>query len=160
MLIVIAGERCTGKSALARAIMEKIHAEFFAGRDYVRLAPTEPEAVDKFQLLLAEKQHSEDYVIFLLTEPDLYNLVPPGSFVVMCRSRLETSKARFAKQMPDGELSPAIAAMLERQRGSFDRIPHSLTLDTDGADLSLLAVEVLEQCERAGKSESNGNRGG
>ena len=53
MLIVIAGERCTGKSALARAIMEKIHAEFFAGRDYVRLAPTEPEAVDKFQLLLA-----------------------------------------------------------------------------------------------------------
>ena len=55
MLIVIAGERCTGKSALAKAIMDKIHAEFFAGRDYVRLAPTEPEAVDRFQLLLAEK---------------------------------------------------------------------------------------------------------
>ena len=38
MLIVIAGERCTGKSALARAIMEKIHAEIFSGRDSVRLA--------------------------------------------------------------------------------------------------------------------------
>ena len=147
MLIVIAGERCTGKSALARAILDKIHAELFTGRDYVRLAPTEPEAVDKFQLLLAEKQRSEDYVIFLLTAPDLYNLVPPGSFVVMCRSRLETSKARFARQMPDGVLSPSIAAMLEHQRGSFDHIPHSLTLDTDGADLSLLAVEVLEQAE-------------
>ena len=147
MLIVIAGERCTGKSALARAILEKIHAELFTGRDYVRLAPTEPEAADKFQLLMSEKQHSEDYMIFLLTEPDLYNLVPPGSFVVMCRSRLETSKARFAMQMPDGELSPSIAAMLERQQGSFDHIPHSLTLDTDGADLSLLAVEVLEQAE-------------
>ena len=61
MLIVIAGERCTGKSALARAIMEKIHAEFFAGRDYVRLASTEPEAVNRFQLLLAEKQYAEDY---------------------------------------------------------------------------------------------------
>ena len=147
MLIVIAGERCTGKSALTRAILDKINAELFTGRDYVRLAPTEPEAVDKFQLRLAEAQHSEDYVIFLLTEPDLYFLVPPGSFVVMCRSRLETSKARFARQMPDGELSPSIAAMLERQRGSFDHIPHSLTLDTDGADLSLLAVEVLEQAE-------------
>lgn len=147
MLIVIAGERCTGKSSLAKAILAKIHAEFFAGRDYVRLAPTEPEAVDRFQLLLAEKQHSEDYVIYLLTEPDLFALVPPDSFVVLCRSRLETSKARFARQMPDGELSPAIAAMLERQRGCFDHIPHSLTLDTDGADLSLLAVEVLEQAE-------------
>ena len=82
MLIVIAGERCTGKSALAKAIMEKIHAEFFSGRDYVRLAPTEPEAVDRFQLLQAEKQRSEDDVIFLLTEPDLYNLVPPGSFAI------------------------------------------------------------------------------
>ncbi len=149
MLIVIAGERCTGKSALARAIMEKIHAEFFSGRDYIRLAPTEPEAVDCFQLLLAEKQTTEDYVIFILTEPGLFALVPPNSFVVMCRSRLETSKVRFARQMPDGVLSPSIAAMLERQRGSFDHIPHSLTLDTDGADLSLLAVEVLEQAETA-----------
>ncbi len=154
MLIIIAGERCTGKSDLAKAIMEKIHAEFFAGRDYVRLAPTEPEAVDRFQLLLAEKQHSEDYVIFLLTEPDLFALVPPGSFVVMCRSRLETSKARFARQMPDGDLSPVIASMLERQRGCFDHIPRSLTLDTDGADLSLLAVEVLEQAEALRKTEA------
>lgn len=149
MLIVIAGERCTGKSALARAITEKVHAELFSGRDYIRLAPTEPEAVDRFQLLLAERQYTEDFVIFVLTEPGLFALVPPNSFVVMCRSRLETSKARFARQMPDGVLSPSIAAMLERQRGSFDRIPHSLTLDTDGADLSLLAVEVLEQAEIA-----------
>ena len=149
MLIVIAGERCTGKSALARAIMDKIHAEFFSGRDYIRLAPTEPEAVDRFQLFLAEKQYTEDYVLFVLTEPGLFALVPPNSFVVMCRSRLETSKARFAHQMPDGVLSPSIAAMLERQRGSFDHIPHSLTLDTDGADLTLLAVEVLEQAEIA-----------
>lgn len=148
MLIVIAGERCTGKSALTRAILEKIHAELFTGRDYMRLAPTEPEAADLFRRLLTEKQHTDDYVIFLLTEPGLYALVPPGSFVVMCRSRLETSKARFAMQMPDGVLSPSIAAMLERQRGSFDHIPHDLTLDTDGADLSLLAVEVLEQVER------------
>ena len=88
-------------------------------------------------------------MIFLLTEPDLYALVPPGSFTVMCRCRLETSKARFARQMPDGELSPSIAAMLERQRGCFDHIPHHLTLDTDGADLSLLAVEVLEQAGEA-----------
>lgn len=152
MLIVIAGERCTGKSALAKALIEKIHADFFAGRDYIRLAPTEPEAVARFQHLLTEKQHSEDYVIFLLTEPDLFALVPPGSFVVMCRSRLETSKARFAQQMPDGDLSPVIAAMLERQRGSFDHIPRSLTLDTDGADLSLLAVEVLEQAEEIRKA--------
>lgn len=148
MLIVIAGERCTGKSALAHALMEKINAEFFSGRDYLRLAPTEPVALKRFQTLLAEKQHSEDYMIYLLTEPNLYSLVPPDSFVVMCRSRLETSKARFARQMPDGDLSPSIAAMLERQRGSFDFIPRSLTLDTDGADLSLLAVEVLEQAEK------------
>ena len=148
MLIVIAGERCTGKSALARALMEKINSAFFSGRAYERLAPTEPEAVAQFRRLLAEKQRSEDYLIFLLTEPELYDLVPPDSFVVMCRSRLETSKARFARQMPDGELSPSIAAMLERQQGSFDHIPRSLTLDTDGADLSLLAVEVLEQVEQ------------
>ena len=43
---------------------------------------------------------------------------------------------------------------VKRQRGSFDHIPRSLTLDTDGADLSLLAVEVLEQAEELRKQES------
>ena len=40
-MIAIIGESCTGKTTLAQMLKEKLNAQFFAGKDYLRLAKNE-----------------------------------------------------------------------------------------------------------------------
>ena len=49
MVIAIIGENCSGKSTLAEAIKEEFDAEIITGKDYLRMAKSESEAVTLFK---------------------------------------------------------------------------------------------------------------
>lgn len=143
MVIALIGGRCCGKSALAKAICEKVHATVYTGCAYRELAPEEPEARARFQALLAQAQEREDFVIYLVTDKTLQSVLPEGCLRVLCKAQLKTVKERFAAQMGE-PLTFAMIAMLERQYNSFDDCPHTLRLDPTADDPQLLAVQVLE----------------
>lgn len=144
MVIALIGGRCCGKSALAKAICEKVHATVYTGRGYQELATDELVARERFRRLLAEAQEADEYVIYLVTEKEQQELLPLGCLRVLCKATLKTVKARFAAQMGE-PLTPAMSAMLEKQHGNFDSCPHMMALDPTGGDIDLLAVEILEQ---------------
>lgn len=143
MVIALIGGRCCGKSALAKAICEKVHATVYTGCSYRELAEEEPEARERFKALLARAQDEEDYVIYLVTDKTLQSVLPEGCLRVLCKAQLKTVKERFAAQMGE-PLTFSMVAMLERQYNSFDDCPHSLSLDPTADDPQLLAVQVLE----------------
>ena len=144
MVIALIGGRCCGKSALAKAICEKVHAELFTGRSYMDLDPNETRARMIFRGLLMEEQFTDSYVIYIVTEKELMELLPPRCLKVLCKANLKTVMARFSDQM-QAPLTPAMAAMLKKQYNSFDECPHDLSVDPTWYDPDLLAVAVLEE---------------
>ena len=67
MVIGIIGENCSGKSTLANKIKEALGAEIITGKDYLRLARTESEALLLFKEKLG-KAVSGDNVIYVISE--------------------------------------------------------------------------------------------
>ena len=49
MVILIFGESCTGKSTLAKQLKEAFDAEIITGKDYLRFAKNQQEALCIFQ---------------------------------------------------------------------------------------------------------------
>ena len=54
MVIGIIGENCVGKSTLASEIQKAIGAEILTGKDYIRMAKSESEAVILFKKKLEQ----------------------------------------------------------------------------------------------------------
>jgi hypothetical protein len=144
MVIAILGGRCCGKSDLASAICEKIHATVYVGRAYLEFAKDETEAKARFLCMLEDAQLTDEYLIYLVTEPELVELLPPHCLRVLCKAPKKTVKARFAEKLAE-PLTPAVSAMLDRQYTAFDGCGHEMILDPTGGDPALLAVEVLEE---------------
>lgn len=63
MVIGIIGENCTGKSTLANEIKRTVGAEIITGKDYLRMAKTEPEAISLFAERLRNAE-PEDCVVY------------------------------------------------------------------------------------------------
>lgn len=144
MVIALIGGRCCGKSDLARAICDKVHARLFTGHSYMELASEENEAKAAFRHLMEQAQNAEDYVIYIVTDRELMELLPEHCLRVLCKASLKTVKTRFAAQMQE-PLTPAMAAMLKKQYDSFDDCPHDLRVDPTLYEPELLAVAVLEE---------------
>lgn len=124
MVIAIFGESCTGKSTLADVLKEKLNAQVFTGKDYLRLHGNEAMARRLFQKKLADAVNGEN-IIFVLTEPELLSLLPAGAYRILVTEELDVIKERFKERMR-GVLPPPVADMLERKHGSFDSEPHDL----------------------------------
>lgn len=124
MVIAIFGESCTGKSTLADALKEKLNAEVWTGKDYLRLHANETMAQRLFTKKLTEAVSGEN-VIYVLTEPELLKLLPTGAYRILVTEELDVIKERFAARMR-GVLPPPVAAMLERKHGCFDKEPCEL----------------------------------
>ena len=144
MVIALIGGRCCGKSALARAICDKVHARLFTGRSYMELDPDETRARALFRDLLIQEQFTNSYVIYIVTEKELVDLLPPRCLRVFCKAGLKTVMARFSEQMQE-PLTQTMAAMLKRQYNSFDECPHDLSVDPTWYDPDILAVAILEE---------------
>ena len=78
MVIAIFGESCTGKSTLAALLKERLGAEVFTGKDYLRLAKDEPSAKKLFQAKLAAAM-ADGNIVYVISEREHLALVPEGA---------------------------------------------------------------------------------
>lgn len=114
MVIALFGDSCTGKSSIAAVLAERVSAEVFSGKDYLRLAKSESMAAALFKKKLA----GEETIVYVISEMSQLSLLPEKCFRVLVAAGLETVKARFAQRM-HGELPAPVAAMLERKHGAY-----------------------------------------
>ena len=94
MLIGIIGENCSGKSTLAEAIKDALGAEVMTGKDYLRMAKSESEAVNLFQEKLRNAVSGSN-LIYVISEPEHAALLPEGAVRILVSADLDTIKKRF-----------------------------------------------------------------
>ena len=139
MVIAIFGESCTGKSTLADALRDRLNAQVFTGKDYLRLHGNEQMAQRLFMKKLADAVDGGN-IVYVLTEAELLKLLPSGAYRILVTEELDVIKERFAARM-HGVLPPPVAQMLERKHGCFDSEPHDLHVHAGKPS----AAEVCEQ---------------
>ena len=144
MVIAIIGENCSGKSTLAEAIKEEFDAEIITGKDYLRMAKSESEAVTLFKEKLLNAISGEN-IIYVISEPEHVKLLPDGSTKVLVYADIDTIKERFRARM-HGNLPAPVAQMLERKHGMFDDEVYDYRFDGVSGDPASLCAELKERC--------------
>ncbi|HOP09969.1 MAG TPA: hypothetical protein PK629_00595 [Oscillospiraceae bacterium] len=129
MLIALIGESCVGKSTIAAVLKEKLNATVYSGKDYLRLAKSETEAVQKFKILLAQAVNG-DNIVYVITEKPHLAFLPESAKRVVVTAGLNTIKTRFAART-NGVLPPPLAKMLEAKHGIFDNEPCLLKIESE-----------------------------
>lgn len=141
MLIAIFGESCTGKSTLASLLKDKLDAEVYTGKDYLRLAKNEAIAQKLFRDKLTQAVTGE-HIIYVISEKAHLALLPEGCTRILVTAELDTIKARFAQRM-HGNLPAPVAAMLERNHGCFDSEPHHFHVVSGQTDPQAVIRAIL-----------------
>ena len=145
MVIGIIGENCSGKSTLAEMIKAEFGAEIITGKDYLRMAKSESEAVSLFREKL-RKAVSGDNIIYVIADPEHVKLLPDGAIRILVTADLETIKERFRARMR-GNLPAPVALMLERKHGMFDSGEYDYRFDGATGDAESFCV-VLKNVMR------------
>ena len=127
MVIGIIGENCSGKSTLAEQINNTIGAEIITGKDYLRMAKSESEAVSLFKAKLKNALAGEN-VIYVISEKEHISLLPDGAIKILVKADIDTIKERFKKRM-HGNLPAPVEKMLECKHGMFDNEPYDYQFD-------------------------------
>ena len=141
MVFGIIGENCSGKSTLAEKIKETLGGEIITGKDYLRMAKSESEAVFIFKEKL-RRAVSGDNIIYVIAEPEHVKLLPDGAIRILVTADLETIKERFTARM-HGNLPAPVALMLERKHGMFDSGEYDYRFDGTAGDAEAFC-EVLK----------------
>ena len=118
MVIGIIGENCSGKSTLAEEIKKAIGAEIITGKDYLRMAKSESEAVSLFKAKLNNAIAGEN-IIYVISEKEHIGLLPDGTIRILVKADINTIKERFKTRM-HGNLPTPVEQMLVRKHGMFD----------------------------------------
>ena len=142
MLIGLIGENCSGKSTLANNIKKHFGAEVITGKDYLRMAKTEQEAVRLFKERLGNAVKGES-IIYIATEKEQVEFLPEEAIKILVKADLETIKERFRERM-HGNLPMPVEKMLERKHGMFDDGQYDFVYDGTLDDFDSL-------CEKIGK---------
>jgi len=141
MVLCLFGENCVGKSYIADALKETHTTTIYTGKDYLRLAKNEQNAIAAFQQTLKEHVTDNDLIIYVVSELQQLSFVPEGAKRVLVTADLDTIKERFTKRL-HGNLPAPVAMMLERNHGRFDNEAHDLKIDSNTVD-AVSAVEHL-----------------
>ncbi len=142
MVIGIFGESCTGKSTLAERLKEKINAEVYTGKDYVRLAKNEAIAKKLFEKKLLEAVNGRN-VIYVISEKEHLALLPDGAFRVLVTADIETIKERFKSRMR-GVLPPPVEMMLQKKHGCFDNEKCDIHMISEKDQMDEIADKIIE----------------
>ena len=145
MVFGIIGENCSGKSTLAEKIKETLGGEIVTGKDYLRMAKSESEAVSLFREKL-RRAVSGDNIIYVISDPEHVKLLPDGAIRILVTADLETIKERFRARMR-GNLPAPVALMLERKHGMFDSGEYDYRFDGATGDAESFCV-VLKNVMR------------
>lgn len=140
MVIAIFGESCTGKSTLADKLSSAINAEVFTGKDYLRMAKNESIAKVMFQKKLAAAVDGE-HVVYVISETEHLTLLPEGALRILVSADIDLIKSRFAQRM-HGSLPAPVAAMLEKNHGCFDSVPHDLHVVSGETDPDAIVTQI------------------
>lgn len=141
MVIGIFGESCTGKSTLAEKLKDKINAEVYSGKDYMRLAKNEQIAKKLFEKKLSEAVTGEN-IIYVISEKEHLPLLPDGAYRVLVTSEIETIKERFKKRM-HGVLPAPVEMMLERKHGCFDAEKCDIHVYSEKDDICDIVKKII-----------------
>jgi len=142
MVLGIIGENCSGKSTLAERIKETLGGEIITGKDYLRMAKSESEAVSLFREKLCQAILG-DNIIYVITDQEHVKLLPDGAIRILVTADLETIKERFTARM-HGNLPAPVALMLERKHGMFDSGEYDYRFDGVAGDAEAFC-EVLRR---------------
>ncbi len=141
MVFGIIGENCSGKSTLAEKIKTEFGAEIVTGKDFLRMAKSENEAISLFREKLG-RAISGDNIIYVIADPEHVQLLPDGAIRILVTADLETIKERFTARM-HGNLPAPVALMLERKHGMFDSGEYDYRFDGVSGDAKSFC-EVLK----------------
>ena len=143
MLIGIIGENCCGKSTLASAIQKEIGAEVITGKDYLRMAKSETEAVALFKEKLLNAVSGEN-IIYVISEKEHTQLLPDGAVRILVYADIDTIKERFKERM-HGNLPAPVAQMLEKKHGIFAGGTFDYRFDGVNGDATALCAEIRDR---------------
>ena len=143
MVYGIIGENCSGKSTLAEGIKEAIGAEIIAGRDYLRMAKSESEAVTLFRKKLDSAVSGEN-LIYVISEPEQLALLPKDAVRILVSADIDTIKERFKTRM-HGNLPAPVAQMLEKKHGVFDSGSYDYRFDGVRGDMAAFCESLKEK---------------
>ena len=140
MVVGIIGENCSGKSTLAEAIKKELTGEIITGKDYLRMARSESEAVALFKEKLRQGVTGEN-ILYVISEPEQLKLLPEGAVRVLVSADIDTIKERFRQRM-HGNLPAPVAQMLEKKHGMFDSGTYDCRFDGVNGDPAALCAEL------------------
>ena len=143
MVYGIIGENCSGKSTLAEGIREAIGAEIITGKDYLRMARSESEAVILFRKKL-ESAVSGENLIYVISEPEQLALLPEDAVRILVSADIDTIKERFKTRM-HGNLPAPVAQMLEKKHGVFDSGSYDYRFDGVHGDMAAFCESLKEK---------------
>ena len=143
MVIGIIGENCSGKSTLADEIKKTIGAEIITGKDYLRMAKSESEAVSLFKAKLNNAIAGEN-VVYVISEKEHISLLPDGAIRILVRADIDTIKERFKARM-HGNLPAPVEQMLVRKHGMFDNGVYDYQFNGATGDPSELCSIIKER---------------
>jgi len=129
MVIGIFGISCTGKSAIASEVSNRINATIYSGKDYLRLAKNETDAKKCFIELLTESNDSDKNIIYLISEIEQLSILPDNALRIFITADIHVIKERFSKRT-NGVLPPPVAAMLESKYDMFVNERYDVKIDT------------------------------
>ena len=142
MIVAILGESCTGKSTLCDLLKERLNAEVYTGKDYLRLAKNEDQAKKLFMDLLRTAEHT---LIYVISEKSQLSLLPEHAFKIGMSADLSIIEERFAKRM-NNHLPAPVKAMLERKHGCFDDISCNVRIHNSVYDVEAL-IHQIQACK-------------
>ena len=148
MVFGIIGENCSGKSTLAENIKTEFGAEIVTGKDYLRMAKSESEAVSLFMEKLC-RAVSGDNIIYVIADPEHMKLLPDGAIRILVKADIDTIKERFKARM-HGNLPAPVAGMLEKKHGMFDSGSYDCCFDGVNGD----PASLCETLRKAAEDES------
>ena len=143
MVYGIIGENCSGKSTLAERMKEAIGAEIITGRDYLRFAKSESEAVNLFREKLENAVCGEN-IIYVISEPEQLALLPKDAVRILVSADIDTIKERFKARMR-GNLPAPVAQMLEKKHGIFDAGTYDYRFDGVHGNADALCETLKER---------------
>lgn len=143
MVIGIIGENCSGKSTLAEKIKNTIGAEIITGKDYLRMAKSENEAVSLFKAKLKNSVAGEN-VIYVISEKEHISFLPDGAVRILVKADIDTIKERFKARM-HGNLPAPVEQMLIRKHGMFDNEAYDYQFDGASGDPSEICAFINDK---------------
>lgn len=136
------GESCVGKSTLAELLKEKISAEVYSGKDYLRLATSEVIAKKLFAKKLQEAM-TDEQIIYVISEKEHLSLLPNDALRILVTTDLEVIQERFAKRM-NGILPEQVKMMIQRKHGLFNDEKYSFHYHSGKDSFDFACNELAE----------------